>query len=84
MSPNLLVACIVVCSCTVDVKLGQLYQEPLQRSANKEALREQQRQWLAEREKDCVIYKWSVDCLTDMCTTRIAELGQITSGKTGQ
>lgn len=68
----------------LDVKLGQVYGEAVQQSANKDALRKQQRQWLAAREKECVVYKWWVDCLTDMYTKRIAELGQTRGAKTGQ
>jgi uncharacterized protein YecT (DUF1311 family) len=37
-------------------------------------MRQQQVQWLAQREKQCTIYKWWVDCLSDLYTKRIAEL----------
>ena len=68
----------------LDIKLTHAYREALQQSAHKDALREQQRQWLAGRGKECVIYKWWVDCLTDMYTKRIAELRQAPGGETGQ
>jgi uncharacterized protein YecT (DUF1311 family) len=40
----------------------------------RQALIHEQRDWLAKRDHDCVIYKWWVGCLTDMYTARISEL----------
>ena len=60
----------------LDVQLGQVYRASLQQLPpdKKQILQVQQRQWLAQREKECTIYKWWVDCLTDLYTKRIAEL----------
>lgn len=62
----------------LDLQLGQAYKRLLQQlpADKKLQLQNQQRDWLAEREKQCVLYKWWVDCLTDMYTKRIAELNQ--------
>jgi len=62
----------------LDVQLGQTYGVLLQRLApdKKQDLREEQRQWLARREKECTIYKWWVDCLKNLYMQRIAELRQ--------
>ena len=62
----------------LDVKLGQAYRAVLQQLPpdKKQELQGQQREWLARREKECTIYKWWVDCLTDLYTKRIAELKQ--------
>jgi len=58
----------------LDVQLNQVYRAALQQNADRAALQQQQREWLAQREKQCTIYKWWVDCLTEMYTRRIAEL----------
>jgi len=58
----------------LDFQLGKLYRAALQENADREAMRLQQVQWLAQREKQCTIYKWWVDCLSDLYTKRIAEL----------
>ena len=60
----------------LDVQLGQAYRAVLQRlpPEKKRELQAQQREWLAQREKDCTIYKWWVDCLKNFYTKRIAEL----------
>jgi uncharacterized protein YecT (DUF1311 family) len=62
----------------LDVQLGQVYRTVLQQLApdKKQELQHDQREWLARREKECTIYKWWVDCLTDLYTKRIAELKQ--------
>jgi len=62
----------------LDVQLGEVYRASLRRlpQDKKESLQEQQRQWLTQRDKECSIYKWWVDCLTDLYTKRIAELKQ--------
>ena len=63
----------------LDLRLGQIYRRLVQQlpPERKQQLQSQQRDWLAQREKQCVIYKWWVDCLTDKYTKRIAELNQI-------
>jgi uncharacterized protein YecT (DUF1311 family) len=63
---------------SLDVELGAIYTTRLRSlPADKQAmLREEQRAWLAQREKKCVIYKWWVECLNEMYTKRIAELRQ--------
>lgn len=62
----------------LDVQLAQVYRAALQRlgSEKKQQLQGQQREWLAQREKQCTIYKWWVECLQDSYTKRIAELKQ--------
>ena len=62
----------------LDVQLAQAYRAATQQRKpdQKRVLQEQQRQWLAVREKQCTIYKWWVDCLNDLYTKRIAELKQ--------
>jgi uncharacterized protein YecT (DUF1311 family) len=61
----------------LDVQLSQLYRAALRQNADRARLQQQQREWVAQREKQCVIYKWWVDCLSDMYTKRIAELKQV-------
>ncbi|HYL65162.1 MAG TPA: lysozyme inhibitor LprI family protein [Candidatus Methylomirabilis sp.] len=60
----------------LDVQLGQAYRAALNQLPpdKKPELQSQQREWLAQREKGCTIYKWWVDCLKDLYTKRIAEL----------
>lgn len=62
----------------LDVELGQVYRAALQKlpAEKKQELQNQQREWLARREKQCTIYKWWVECLKDLYTERIAELKQ--------
>ena len=62
----------------LDVQMEQVYGTLLQELPpdGKQALQGQQREWLARREKECTIYKWWVDCLTNLYTKRIAELKQ--------
>jgi len=62
----------------LDVQLGQAYQATLQRlpQSKKQEFQADQRDWLARREKECVIYKWWVDCLKDLYAERIAGLKQ--------
>jgi uncharacterized protein YecT (DUF1311 family) len=62
----------------LDVKLGEAYRVAIEQRTpdQRRVLQEQQRQWLVEREKQCTIYKWWVDCLSDLYTKRIAELKQ--------
>ena len=58
----------------LDLQLGKAYRSALDSAADRSMLQAQQKQWLAEREKQCTIYKWWVDCLSDMYAKRIAEL----------
>jgi uncharacterized protein YecT (DUF1311 family) len=59
----------------VDVQLANLYVAALQRSpGRKQVLQQEQREWLTQRDKQCTIYKWWVDCLNEMYTKRISEL----------
>ena len=60
----------------LDVELGKVYRARMQQLSpdKKQVLQTEQRTWLAEREKQCVIYKWWVDCLKEMYQKRIAQL----------
>jgi len=62
----------------LDVQLAQAYKAALQKLSpeKKQELQTKQREWLAQREKQCTIYKWWVECLQDSYTKRIAELKQ--------
>lgn len=61
----------------LDVQLGQAYQTHIRelRPDQKRSFQEQQKEWLNQRD-NCVIYKWWVDCLTDLYKKRIRELKQ--------
>jgi uncharacterized protein YecT (DUF1311 family) len=60
----------------LDVELGAIYEERLRSLPpdKKATLQEGQRAWLAQREIQCVVYKWWNDCLSELYTKRIAEL----------
>ena len=60
----------------LDVELAAVYSSRLRQVSDpqKSSFKEQQRTWLAEREKKCTIYKWWVECLTDLYTRRIGQL----------
>jgi len=60
----------------LDIELGKLYRTRMQQlpPEKKQSLQQEQRAWLAQREKQCVIYKWWVDCLKEIYAQRIAEL----------
>jgi uncharacterized protein YecT (DUF1311 family) len=62
----------------LDKEFGKLYRARMQQLPpdKKEALQNQQRAWLSQREKQCTIYKWWVDCLKVLYSKRIAELSQ--------
>lgn len=47
---------------------------------DRKQLVQQQREWLAKRDHDCVIYKFWVECLTDRYAARIAELKKAAAG----
>lgn len=60
----------------LDVELGSVYKSLLPKlsDAKRDSLRAEQRVWLAERDKRCVLYKGWVDCLSDYYQKRIDEL----------
>jgi uncharacterized protein YecT (DUF1311 family) len=64
----------------LDAELGTAYKSLLPKlsDADRSSLRTQQRQWLAQREKECPIYKGWVSCLTDYYQKRIDELKKMT------
>jgi uncharacterized protein YecT (DUF1311 family) len=63
---------------SLDVQLNKLYRDRLRQLLpdKRQALRQQQREWLLHRDKECVIYKAWVGCLIDLYSKRIAELKQ--------
>ena len=60
----------------LDLRMGRLYREQLKQLSpeKKQNLQQQQRDWVVNRDKECVIYKWWVECLTGVYQKRIAEL----------
>jgi uncharacterized protein YecT (DUF1311 family) len=68
---------------TLDLELGRLYRERLKQFSpeQKQKLQQQQRDWITNRDKQCVIYKWWVECLSNLYQKRIAELKQAASVK---
>jgi uncharacterized protein YecT (DUF1311 family) len=60
----------------LDIELSALYKPPLAKltGPEREAFRQEQRQWLVARDKQCAPYKFWVSCLTDFYQKRIAEL----------
>jgi len=60
----------------LDVELSALYKSLLAKlpGPEREAFREEQRQWLVTRDKQCAPYKGWVGCLADLYQKRIAEL----------
>lgn len=70
--------CYVKSLADLDVELGKTYKTYLDELAPTERKKaiEEQRVWLAKRNRDCVIYKWWVECLTKEYNERIAELRQ--------
>jgi uncharacterized protein YecT (DUF1311 family) len=62
----------------LDLELGSIYRERLKQLSpdKKQQFQQQQRDWIGSRDKECVIYKWWVDCLTGFYQKRIAELKQ--------
>jgi uncharacterized protein YecT (DUF1311 family) len=60
----------------LDVQLAEAYRATTRSVSadQKKTLQDQQREWLAQRDKQCTIYKWWVECLSDMYTKRIGEL----------
>jgi len=68
--------CYVESLADLDVELAKTYRAYLagmDAESRKQAV-EEQRTWLAKRNKECVIYKFWVECLEDSYKTRIAEL----------
>ena len=60
----------------LDVQLGSAYKSVLANTPAGErfSLRAEQRNWMAERDKECVIYKGWVQCLSECYHKRIDEL----------
>jgi uncharacterized protein YecT (DUF1311 family) len=60
----------------LDLQLGALYKSVLARlpAAEQTSLRQEQRAWLLQRDKECVIYKGWVHCLTDHYQKRIDQI----------
>jgi uncharacterized protein YecT (DUF1311 family) len=60
----------------LDLELGRIYRQQLKQLSpdKKPNLQQEQRDWIANRDKECVIYKWWVECLTGVYQKRIAEL----------
>jgi uncharacterized protein YecT (DUF1311 family) len=60
----------------LDIELSALYKPILAKltGPEREALRQEQRQWLVSRDKQCAPYKGWVGCLTDYYQKRIGEL----------
>jgi uncharacterized protein YecT (DUF1311 family) len=68
--------CYVESLADLDVELAQLYKAYLAglTAESRKTAVEEQRRWLKERNKKCVIYKWWVGCLTDAYNSRLVEL----------
>ncbi len=68
--------CYVNSLAKLDLELNAAYLSAARKLApdERKALVRQQREWLAKRDRDCVIYKGWVECLTYSYTARIAEL----------
>jgi uncharacterized protein YecT (DUF1311 family) len=60
----------------LDVELNDVYKSVVSKLTGSEraALREEQRKWLAARDKSCAIYKSWVSCLSDYYERRVHEL----------
>jgi uncharacterized protein YecT (DUF1311 family) len=70
--------CHVDTLAALDVQLNILYKSLLAKRTGiqRDALREEQRQWLATREKTCPIYKGWLSCLSDYYQERIDALNR--------
>ncbi len=68
--------CYVSSLAKLDIDLNAAYTSAAKRLAPtaRKALVQEQREWLAQRDRDCVIYKGWVECLTAMYTARVAQL----------
>jgi uncharacterized protein YecT (DUF1311 family) len=71
-----LAICYVESLADLDIDLAKLYKMYLAglNAVSRKAAAEEQRNWLKKRNKECVIYKGWVYCLTEAYETRIAEL----------
>jgi uncharacterized protein YecT (DUF1311 family) len=71
-----LAICYVETLADLDVDLAKVYKMYLAGldAQSRKAAVEEQRSWLKKRNKECIIYKWWVDCLNDAYNSRIAEL----------
>src|SRR5579863_843000 len=68
--------CHVDSLAALDVQLGAIYKSLLAKlaAADRDSLREEQREWLASREKTCPIYKGWLGCLSDYYQKRVEML----------
>jgi uncharacterized protein YecT (DUF1311 family) len=68
----------------LDVQLGSIYKSVLANSSatDRISVKTEQREWIANRDEECPIYKGWVGCLTDTYQKRIEELKKRTSGTT--
>lgn len=68
--------CHVDSLAALDVQLGAIYKSLLAKlaAADRDSLREEQREWLAGREKTCPIYKGWLGCLSDYYQKRVEML----------
>jgi uncharacterized protein YecT (DUF1311 family) len=68
--------CYVGTLADLDVELAQLYKTYLTglNAESRQAAVDEQRAWLKKRNKDCIVYKGWVWCLTEAYNTRVAEL----------
>jgi uncharacterized protein YecT (DUF1311 family) len=74
--------CYVEPLAKLDTELNAAYSslaKTLSAEDRKQLIREQ-REWVAKRDHDCVIYKFWVECLTDRYTARISELKEAATG----
>jgi uncharacterized protein YecT (DUF1311 family) len=68
--------CYVKPLADLDLHLAKTYKAYLAAldAASRKSSIQEQRDWLAERNKKCTIYKWWVECLTESYNKRITEL----------
>ena len=83
-----LAICFVESLADLDVELAKVYKtylHTLDAESRKRAV-EDERHWIAERDRSCGIYKWWVECLEESYKKRIAELQKQTEAvqKTNQ
>jgi uncharacterized protein YecT (DUF1311 family) len=68
--------CYVKVLADLDLKLGQVFEKRLAIAtrSSKQVLINEQKQWISARNRECVIYKWWVDCMKEKYEERISEL----------
>lgn len=76
-----LAICYVKSLADLDLELAKTYRTYLGSLSvdSRKAAVQEQRTWLEQRNKKCVIYKWWVECLTEAYTKRIAEFKEKTA-----